>query len=171
MLLRSLTKALRLDGFAISETIEAPNGTIQVDSNDIQNGFIYVLRSLSRSPEIASKQNLFKVGYSSGDVTVRVTNAIKEPTYLMSDVDIVLIVRCFNIDVKAFETYIHDFFSNVNLAFEIVDHEGIRHYPREWFVAPLPVIEEAIKLIVDGKGSLYKYDSEMKTIVLRETSV
>jgi hypothetical protein len=30
MLLRSLTKALRLDGFAISETIEASNNMVQV---------------------------------------------------------------------------------------------------------------------------------------------
>jgi len=171
MLLRSLTKALRLDGFAISETIEASNDIVQVDSNDIQNGFIYVLRSLSRSPEIAGKQNLFKVGYSSGDVTVRVNNAIKEPTYLMSDVDLAITVRCFNLNVKAFETDIHDFFGNVNLVFEVVDNDGVKHYPREWFVAPLPIIEEAIKLIVDRKGKLYKYDSAMKTIILREPSI
>ena len=39
--------------------------------------------------------------------------------------------------------------------------------PREWFIAPLPVIEEAIELIISGKIVDYVYDDESKLIRVR----
>ncbi len=93
MLYRSLGKALKLDGFCISDLIEQNESSISIDSTDVQNGYIYVLRSLSRAPQIRSIRNLYKIGYCSGDVTTRIKNAIHEPTYLMNDVEVVLTVR------------------------------------------------------------------------------
>lgn len=150
MLFRSLAKALIKDGFGVSDVVSDDQGVQQsVDENDIQNGFIYVLSSLSADPRIQKMENLYKVGYCSGDITDRIKNAKNEPTYLMSDVKIELAVRCYNMNVPNLESAIHAFFSKVNVAFEVYDSNGEKHYPREWFVAPLPIIQEVIQLIVD----------------------
>ena len=65
----------------------------------------------------------------------------------MSDVQVIMIVRCFNMNVKSLESKIHEFFSEVNVDTQITDSSGKQHFPREWFSAPLHVIEEAIRLI------------------------
>lgn len=170
MLYRSLGKALKLDGFCISDLIEKNENSVSIDSTDVQNGYIYVLRSLSRAPQIRSIRNLYKIGYCSGDVTTRIKNAVHEPTYLMNDVEVVLTVRCYNLDVPYLEASIHSFFSNVNVYFEVRDDEGIMHYPKEWFTVPLNIIEEAIPLIVDKKIDSYRYDKNLQMIVQKGSS-
>lgn len=170
MLYRSLGKALKLDGFCISDLIEQKEGSVSIDASDVQNGYIYVLRSLSRAPQIRSIRNLYKIGYCSGDVTTRIKNAVHEPTYLMNDVEVVLTVRCYNLDVPYLEASIHSFFSNVNVYFEVRDDEGIMHYPKEWFTVPLNIIEEAIPLIVDKKIDNYRYDKNLQMIVQKGNS-
>lgn len=165
MLYRSLGKALKLDGFCISDLIEQNESSVSIDSADVQNGYIYVLRSLSRAPQIRSIRNLYKIGYCSGDVTTRIKDAVHEPTYLMNDVEVVLTVRCYNLDVPYLEASIHSFFSNVNVYFEVRDEEGIMHYPKEWFTVPLNIIEEAIPLIVDKKIDSYRYDKNLQMII------
>lgn len=170
MLYRSLGKALKLDGFCISDLIEQNVNSVSIDSSDVQNGYIYVLRSLSRTPQIRSIRNLYKIGYCSGDVTTRIKNAVHEPTYLMNDVEVVLAVRCYNLDVPYLEASIHSFFSNVNVYFEVRDDEGIMHYPKEWFTVPLNIIEEAIPLIVDKKIDSYRYDKNLQMIIQKGSS-
>lgn len=170
MLYRSLGKALKLDGFCISDLIEQKEGFVSIDASDVQNGYIYVLRSLSRAPQIRSIRNLYKIGYCSGDVTTRIKNAVHEPTYLMNDVEVVLTIRCYNLDVPYLEASIHSFFSNVNVYFEVRDDEGIIHYPKEWFTVPLNIIEEAIPLIVDKKIDSYRYDKNLQMIIQKGAS-
>ncbi len=165
MLFRSLTNAMRIDGFCISDIQVNDDGTPKIEPDDIQNGYIYVLRSLSRNPKIRQMRNLYKIGYCSGDVTTRIQNAAKEPTYLMSDVEVILTARCYNLDVPYLEANIHRFFGGTNLQLEIRDNQGIMHYPREWFVVPLAVVEEAIQLIVKKEIEHYKYDPNVKLIV------
>lgn len=63
MLFRSLDKALQKDGFGISEIIEKNNAVPEITEEDSQNGFIYVLSSLSPNPQIERIKNLYKVGY------------------------------------------------------------------------------------------------------------
>lgn len=170
MLYRSLGKALKLDGFCISDLIEQKEGFVSIDASDVQNGYIYVLRSLSRAPQIRSIRNLYKIGYCSSDVTTRIKNAVHEPTYLMNDVEVVLTIRCYNLDVPYLEASIHSFFSNVNVYFEVRDDEGIIHYPKEWFTVPLNIIEEAIPLIVDKKIDSYRYDKNLQMIIQKGAS-
>ena len=163
---RSLGKALKLDGFGISEIIEkSEERDTSIQDSDVQNGYIYVLRSLSRVPKIRSMRNLYKIGYCTGDVTERIKNAANEPTYLMSDVEVVLTVRCYNLDVRYLEASIHSFFSETNVNFEVRDNDGVIHYPREWFIAPLSVIEEIIPIIVDARVDNYKYDPTIQAII------
>ena len=169
MLFRSLDKALQKDGFGISEIIENNNAVPEITEEDSQNGFIYVLSSLSPNPQIRRIKNLYKVGYCSGDITDRIKNAKNEPTYLMSDVHVELAVRCFNLNVPNLESTIHSFFKDVNCSFEVYDDQGNKHYPREWFVAPLEIIEETIQLIVDGKIENYRYDTVLQQLVMLQT--
>ena len=171
MLYRSLGKALKLDGFCISDLIVNQTSDVNIESSDIQNGYIYVLRSLSRAPQIRSVRNLYKIGYCTSDVTTRIKNAIHEPTYLMSDVEVVLTVRCYNLDVPYLEASIHEFFRDVNVNFEVRNLEGKIHYPKEWFAVPLKIIQEAISLIADKKISDYRYDKTMQMIIQKRVKV
>lgn len=165
MLFRSLTNAMRIDGFGISELQANEDGTPKIEPGDMQNGYIYVLRSLNRNPMIRQMHNLYKIGYCSGDVTNRIKNAAKEPTYLMGDVEVVLTARCYNLDVPYLESNIHRFFEKCNLSLEIKDDQGIRHYPREWFVVPISVVEDAIQLIVKKEIEYYTYNPDLEMIV------
>ena len=165
MLFRSLEKAMRIDGVCVTELLNEVNVSNEIVDEDVQNGYIYVLRSLNTSPQIRRLKNLYKIGYSSGSVTERIKNAIHEPTYLMSDVSIVLTVRCYNMDTRYMESAIHDFFGAVNVAFEVKDKMGVIHYPREWFTAPIDAIEEAIRLIAEKKASDYRYDEAIQQII------
>lgn len=166
MLFRSLANAMRIDGFGISDIQVNEDGTPKIEPDDVQNGYVYVLRSLSRNPKIRQMRNLYKIGYCSGDVTTRIQNAAKNPTYLMSDVEVVLTARCYNLDVPYLEANIHGFFGESNLQLEIRDDQGKIHYPREWFIVPLSVIEDAIQLILRKKIEYYRYDSAMNMIIM-----
>ena len=88
----------------------------------------------------------------------------------MNDVEVVLTVRCYNLDVPYLEASIHSFFSNVNVYFEVRDDEGIMHYPKEWFTVPLNIIEEALPLIVDKKIDSYRYDKNLQMIIQKGSS-
>lgn len=164
LLYRSLVKALQKDGFAVSELQE--EDTVQmVDEDDVQNGFIYVLKSNSTNPQIQAIPNLYKIGFTSGDVYDRIKNAENEPTYLMSGVTVVMTARCFNLNTHNLENGLHRFFGNCNASFTIEDANGKKHYPREWFIAPLDIIEQAIRLVIEDKINDYRYDPVVKTIV------
>lgn len=164
MLYRSLYKALLQDGFEVSDYQEE---SIQKDisAEDKQNGYIYVLASKSTNPQIMAVDDLYKIGCCSGAVSDRIKNAANEPTYLLSEVKIVLTARCYNINVFQLEGAIHDFFSKSNVSFEVIDRDGNIHHPKEWFVAPIAIIEEAINLIVNDDITKYTYNPEMKLIV------
>jgi len=164
MLYRSLYKALLQDGFEVSEYQEM-EAEHQISDEDKQNGYIYVLSSLSTNPQVANTPDLYKIGCCSGAVSDRIKNAANEPTYLLSDVKIILTARCYNINVFQLEGAIHDFFSKSNISFEVIDKDGNIHHPKEWFIAPLSIIEEAISLIVNDDISKYEYNAEMKLIV------
>lgn len=164
MLYRSLYKALLQDGFEVSEYQEM-EAEHQISDEDKQNGYIYVLSSLSTNPQVANTPDLYKIGCCSGAVSDRIKNAANEPTYLLSDVKIILTARCYNINVFQLEGAIHDFFSKSSISFEVIDKDGNIHHPKEWFIAPLSIIEEAISLIVNNDISKYEYNAEMKLIV------
>lgn len=164
MLHRSLYKALLQDGFEVSDYQEQTKES-EINDEDKQNGYIYVLSSLSSNPQITATKDLYKIGCCSGAVSDRIKNAANEPTYLLSDVKVILTARCYNINVFQLEGAIHDFFSKSNVSFEVIDKDGNIHHPKEWFIAPLSIIEEAISLIVDDDITKYEYNPEMKLIV------
>lgn len=165
MLLRSFGKGLYGDGYFVSEHEDRVLDKLsQVTDEDSEDGYIYILESLSQDDRIQTKKNLYKIGYSRVDVKERVKNAINEPTYLMAQVKIVAVYRCFNLNTQKLEQLLHRFFANSCLSIDIYDGEGKRYTPREWFIAPLDVIEKAIELMISGEIVNYKYDDKNETI-------
>lgn len=166
MLLRSLAAELYKDGRRVSKHFDhLLEGFSNVSAEDEETGFIYILKSLSKDPNIQSIENLFKIGFSKVPVEERIKNAEQEPTYLMAPVQIVSAFKCFNFNPQKLEQLLHQFFGTACLNIDIFDNQGKRHMPREWFVAPLDVIQEAIQLLLSGEIVNYYFESEKQEIV------
>jgi len=172
MLYRSLAKALYKDGRIVSETNERANSNFYthfggVTEDDASTGYIYILKSHSKDPQIQFFDHLYKIGFSTTTVEKRIANAKKEPTYLMANVEVIAEFKAFNINPHKFEYYLHAFFGKSCLDLLIADKEGRYHRPKEWFVAPLDVIQQAVELLVNGQIINYHYNKFTKKIQLR----
>lgn len=170
MFYRSLYKALLANGKAVTHNSEYDDLNFFQNQNliseeDLETGWIYILKSKSQNPAIADLEHLYKIGFSKVEVKQRIKHASKEPTYLMADVHIVSSYRCYNVNPHKFEQLLHRFFAGVCLNVDLKDEKGRRITPREWFVAPLPVIEEAIQLILSGEIVNYTYDRSSSQII------
>lgn len=159
MLLRSLSAELYKHGKRVGEYDEkALDGLYEVGKDDEKSGFIYILESLSADEKISQIKDLYKIGYSTVDVRERIKNAANEPTYLMAPVRIYSVYECYNMNAQKFEHLIHKFFGKARLNIDIFGDEGRRYNPREWFVAPVDIIEQAIELIINGEIIDYRFD-------------
>ena len=69
----------------------------------------------------------------------------------MAAVSIVRTFKIYNVNAQKIEQLLHRFFGSSCLNIDIFDKHGERHMPREWFVAPLDVIEDAVELIINEK--------------------
>jgi hypothetical protein len=170
MLYRSLYKALLANGRAITHNATDYNLDLVKNSNllmeeDLETGWVYILKSKSQNTAIADIDNLYKIGFSKVEVKERIKNASKEPTYLMADVHLVSAYKCYNFDPHKFEQLLHRFFAKVCLDVDIHDDMGRRITPREWFIAPLNVIEEAIQLTLSGDIVNHEYDTKFLQIL------
>jgi len=170
MLYRSLAKALYINGKVVTHNSYTDNDVLlkaanSVEEADLETGWIYILKSKSTHKDISAIKDLFKIGFSKTDVKSRVKNAIKEPTYLMAEVEIVSTYKCYNLNPHKFEQLLHRFFADVCLDVDINDEKGRRITPREWFVAPITVIDKAIDLILSGDIVNYKYDIKNKLVI------
>jgi T5orf172 domain len=161
LLVRSLQRALNKDKNSrrISDTSLGPLFSDEEEDDDLPTGYIYVLRSKSDNPYVtANRSVIHKIGVTGGDVKHRVANAQKDPTYLLADVEIVATFKLANINRKRLEILLHKFFASARLDLELRDRFGFQVEPREWFLLPLPVIEEAIKRVIDGTIGDFRYD-------------
>ncbi|WP_374173634.1 GIY-YIG nuclease family protein [Flavobacterium tructae] len=170
MYYRSLAKSLYNNGRIVSDTdSESENelfkNTNLVNEDDLETGWIYVLRSKSNNKAISEIKDLYKIGFSKVDVRDRIKNAFKEATYLLSDVDVVSTYKCYNVNPHKFEQLIHRFFAEVCLNVDIYDDKGRRITPREWFVVPFTIIDKVIDLILDETIVNFKYDPLNKAII------
>lgn len=168
LLLRSLQRALNKD--KSSRRITNPDfgplfSHIQAE-DDLPTGYIYVLRSRSDHPFIAENRSVIhKIGVTGGDVKSRIANAKKDPTYLLAEVEIVTTFKLANINRKGLEALLHKFFSSVRLDMELQDRFGSQVQPREWFLVPLEVIEEAIEKIKAGTIDQFRYDANTGSLM------
>lgn len=120
----------------------------QFSSEDITTGYIYVVKSLSKNPEIANIKSLFKIGVTSGSVKKRLANAENESTYLYAPVQLVEQFQVVNLKPESLEKAIHHALVDYQLEVEITGPNGKIITPKEWFVVELDKVEEIINTIV-----------------------
>ena len=127
------------------------------------------MRSKSDHPVVAANREiLHKIGVTGGDVGRRISNAKLDPTFLMADVEIVASYELYNINRTKLENVIHRVFDPARLDIEIKDRFGNPVIPREWFLVPVFVVDEAVERIKDGTITSYIYDP--KTASLRRVA-
>lgn len=170
MYLRSLGKELYNNGSTVIQSNkeafkEFNEGFSTITDQDKATGNIYVLSSLSEKPEIQSIKDLYKIGYSTTSVEERIENAENETTFLMAPVKIVSSYKTFNLNPQKFEDLIHQVFSIRRLDIKVADKEGNLKQPKEWYIVPIKVIEQAIELIINKQIQNYKFDHFQNKIV------
>jgi len=171
LLLRSLQRALYKDGDgrAGSRIIKVDSGPLFSDitePDDIETGTIYVLRSLSNHPYVAEHRELIhKIGVTGGRVETRIAAAAKDATYLLADVEVVATYKLHNLNRTRLENIFHRLFGAAQLDLTIEDRFGHPVKPREWFLVPLHVINEAVERIRDGSITDVVYDLHSARLV------
>jgi hypothetical protein len=161
LLMRSLQRALNDDeaGRRITDPVAGPLFAQDVAEGDQANGTIYVLRSKSDHPVVAANRDLVhKIGVTDQDVKKRIAGARLQPTFLMSDVEIVATYELYNINRTRLESLIHRIFQAARLEIEVKDRFGQTVVAREWFLAPLQAIDDAVRRIQDNTIVGYAYD-------------
>lgn len=161
LLLRSLQKALWKDqtGRRVLTQDHGPLFSDVQDQDDIETGTIYVLRSQSNHPFVVEHRELIhKIGVTGGKVETRISNADKEATYLLADVEVVATYKLHNINRIRMENLFHKIFTAAQIEITINDRFGHPVKPKEWFLVPLHVIDEAVKYIVEGTITEFIYD-------------
>lgn len=168
ILLRSLQRALYKDetGRRITEHDAGPLFRDTWDEDDVESGTIYVLRSKSQNPFVAEHRELIhKIGVTGGKVETRIANAEHDATYLLAAVEIVATYKLAGINRGKLEALLHRVFATAQLDLEIKDRFGHPVKPREWFLVPLSVIDEAVDRIRDGSITRLVYDPSNARLV------
>ena len=171
LLMRSLQRALHKDeaGRRVTNPVAGPLFGNQIDQEDIDSGTIYVLQSLSNHPFVMEhREVIHKIGVTGGKVETRIANAAHEATYLLADVKVVARYRLANINRAKLEAVFHRIFAPAQLDLTIQDRFGHPVKPKEWFLVPLPVIDQAVKHIQDGSIAGMVYDPANATLAPRE---
>ncbi|MEO8767161.1 MAG: GIY-YIG nuclease family protein, partial [Nitrosospira sp.] len=161
LLRRSLQRALYKDdsGRRLTDPDMGPLFGDASESDDIETGTLYVLRSLSGHPFVAAHRELIhKIGVTGGKVETRVAGADKDATYLLADVEVVATYKLHNLNRIRIENIFHRLFGAAQLDLTIEDRFGHPVKPREWFLVPLHVIDEAVQRIRDGSITDVLYD-------------
>ena len=174
MLMRSLQRSLNKDeaGRRITEPVAGPLFADQPEAGDEASGTIYVLRSKSDHPMVAQHRDLVhKIGVTNMGVKQRIAGARLQPTFLMADVEVVATYELFNINRTKLENLIHRIFEPARYDVEIRDRFGRPVVPREWFMVPLFVIDEAVERIRDRSIVDFTYDPKAAKLVQRPTAL
>lgn len=173
LLLRSLQRALYKDeaGRRLTEPDNGPLFSETWEEDDIESGTIYVLRSLSDHPFVAEHRKLIhKIGVTGGKVETRIANAVHDATYLLADVEVVASYKLAGINRTKLEGIFHRIFAPAQLDLTIHDRFGHPVRPREWFLVPLHVIDEAVQRIRDGSITDVIYDPQTASLVEQPNS-
>ena len=160
---QTLVKSLYTEGYTVVDYSDVePDYLVKhftPGENDVISGWIYILRSLSTDPEIAGIKDLYKIGFTRQTVEQRTADAENESTYLFAKVQIVKTYQVANIKASTFENLIHKLFDAVQLQV----NAGIAK-PKEWYIVPFPIIDQAIHYIIEGKQ--VAYDHNIQQLIL-----
>ncbi len=159
---KTITKNLSVTGYSVVDCADFSDEEIDrmftVNDKDVESWTIYVLRSKSTVQEIAAIKDLYKIGFTTTSVESRIANAKNESTYLCGDVEIVTSWKVYNVKSSTFESLIHKLFAPVQLQIAVDGHK-----PKEWYVVPLKVIEEAVLGII--KGAPMYFDAAIGQVI------
>jgi hypothetical protein len=173
LLLRSLSRSLYPDGDTpvgcrLIKKDDGPLFGSIAEPDDIETGSIYVLQSLSEHPFVAAHRELIhKIGVTGGKVETRIADAKNDATYLLAEVKVVAEYKLHNIRRSKLESIFHRLFAPAQLDLTINDRFGKPVKPREWFLVPLQVIDEAVQRIVNGSITDFVYDPKTAGLVPR----
>lgn len=170
MLMRSLQRQLHEDdaGRRITDPVAGPLFADTAEAGEAETGTIYVLRSQSDHPTVAEHRHVMhKIGVTSGAVETRITGAEKSSTYLLAGVEVVATYKVYGVNCQKLEALIHKVFAAAQIDLSIPDRFGHTVKPREWFLVPLPVIDEAVQRIRDRSILEYRYDPQAGRLVAR----
>lgn len=168
LLMRSLQRALYKDETSrmLTGTDDGPLFGGEQEPDDIESGTIYVLRSQSGHPFVVEHRELIhKIGVTGGRVETRIAGAEKDATYLLAGVDVVATYKLHNLSRTKLENIFHRIFAAAQLELTIQDRFGNPVQPREWFLVPLQVIDEAVEHIRDGSIISMIYDPKTARLV------
>jgi hypothetical protein len=168
LLRRSLERALYKDetGRRLTDTDMGPLFGDAPEPDDIESGTIYVLRSLSSHPFVAEHRELIhKIGVTGGKVEARIAGAEKDATYLLASVEVVATYKLHNLNRIRLENLFHRLFGAAQLDLTLSDRFGQPVKPKEWFLVPLHVIDEAVRRIRDGSITEVVYDPKTARLV------
>ena len=164
MFLRSLASQLYDDGYVVVD--KEYTGEIKLEDTDSVAGYIYVLSSKSSDEKITSVKDLHKIGFSTTTITERIKDAEKDPTYLMSAVEVVdSYVLTGDYNPQKVEHFIHRIFADVKVDLKIIDKDGREYTPSEWYSVPLLAIEQAVNMLQNGDVVEYHYDKNLGSFV------
>lgn len=173
LLLRSLSRSLYPDGDMPvgRRLIRKDDGPLFGDApepDDIASGTIYVLRSQSTHPFVTEHRELIhKIGVTGGKVETRIAGAEYDATYLLAKVEVVATYKLHNLNRTKLENIFHRLFGAAHLDLTIEDRFGHPVKPREWFLVPLHVIDEAVERIRDGSITDVVYDPKSARLVVK----
>ena len=171
LLLRSLSRSLYPDGNTpvgrrLIRRDDGPLFGSATEPDDIETGTIYVLRSQSSHPFVAEHRELIhKIGVTGGKVETRIAGAEIDATYLLANVEVVATYKLHNLNRTKLENIFHRLFGAAQLDLTIEDRFGNPVKPREWFLVPLQVIDEAVERIRDGSITDVIYDPKTAQLV------
>jgi hypothetical protein len=167
-LMHSLQKRLWEDdtGRRITDISMGPLFEDHKKESLLESGTIYVLRSQSQHPFVAEHHKLIhKIGVTGGKVEARIANAAQDATYMLSEVEVVATYKLSGINRTKLEKLLHRIFAAAQIDITIEDRFGNPVRPREWFLVPLSVIDEAVDAIKDGSIMQLIYDPTQAKLV------
>ncbi len=168
MLMRSLQRQLNEDdaGRRITDPAPGPLFADRAEDGEAETGTIYVLRSKSEHPVVAEHREIMhKIGVTSGSVETRISGAEKSSTYLLAGVDVVATYKVYGVNCQKLESLIHKVFAAAQINLSIPDRFGHMVKPREWFLVPLGVIDEAVGRIRNRSIVGCRYDPQTGRLV------
>ena len=171
LLLRSLSRSLYPDGDTpvgrrIIKVDAGPLFGDTIEPDDTESGTIYILQSQLDHPFVAQHRELIhKIGVTGGKVETRIAAAKDDATYLLADVTLVATYKLAHINRTRLESLFHRIFAPAQLDLTIEDRFGKPVKPREWFLVPLHVIDEAVRRIHDGSITEVVYDPKSASLV------
>jgi hypothetical protein len=141
------------------------NGEPDKDDFGEVRGTVYIVESLSEDPNIvALKGKLYKIGFTTQPITKRLADVEKDPTFLCAKVQLRATYET-NFSPRRLEQLLHQFFAHANFGVEVVLGRPV--VPKEWFVVPLDLVEEAVTRILDRSIVNYRYDAVSRKILPR----